>query len=294
MLPGLWFLFQNKTLSKFIKIKRRIVRFLAKTFIFIFLETDLVPCPLCRKENNFHVIHQVDRYGINISVVKCSCGLVFENPIPTEKFISLFYRTPLFRALDWGVLQTSEKVTKEFGAEARAIKHVNLLEQVIKSNGGSIIDIGASEGTFLKIFAEKHPNFERYAIEPGGNFAHFIDHGVVSVWKDLSLVPDSKKFETITLWHVLEHVREPEVFLKSIKKIMAEDGQLIIEVPDVERYGSDIRPIHLDHIFHFSEKTLTLMAEKSGLKCKFVTRESKYLMDSLYGMVLIFSKKNDI
>jgi len=272
------------------QLKRNIIRKLAIYRIKSILETESIDCPLCGSAQH-SVLHAKDRYGLPVSVVLCSCGFVFENPIPTGAFQEKFYGSPLFRALDWGILYPNRFVRREFKTEVRANKHIVLLERLLKDKVVpeicAMLDVGASEGTFVRLLHAKMPNIEIGAVEPG-NFGKSIS--VNNVWKSIDDIPSDKRFDLITLWHVLEHIREPENFLETLCAHLSPQGSIIIEVPDVSKYDNSIRPIHIDHLWHFSEETLSRLAAKAGLVVRDISRKQEELQDEVYGMVLTFTR----
>lgn len=270
-------------------LKRRIVRSYAKQRIVAELQTELVPCPLCGQSGPFMEVVPVDRYGIKIKTVFCQCGFMFENPMPTEFFLNYFYGSFLFRALDWGVFSVSSKIVHEFHAEKRAQKHINLLKKFVSSEtkGKTILDIGASEGTFLKKLGESYQTVARFAVEPGNNFSKLIDSGVLQVWPSFDLIPADSKFDLITMWHVLEHIRDPRSFVKKMARHCLPGGYVFIEVPDADKYDTTMRPYHIDHVVHFSGHTLSKLLLEEGFIVLGIESDPEVLMDELYGVAIV-------
>ncbi|MFC1496655.1 class I SAM-dependent methyltransferase [Candidatus Margulisiibacteriota bacterium] len=86
----------------------------------------------------------------------------------------------------------------------------------------------------------------------------------------LKLKPDS--YDIVSLWHVLEHVKNPEEYVKEIMNILKPNGKIIIEVPN---FNSWTRPITgkywlgLDlknHIHFFTPNTLINLLRKYKYK----------------------------
>ena len=92
------------------------------------------------------------------------------------------------------------------------------------------------------------------------------------------------KFEVVSLFHVLEHLENPERILKYIRdNILERNGFLIIQVPN---YGSWERKIFgrkwfgLDaprHLWHFSENNLKRVIENVGFKPIKVIKRNAWL-----------------
>ena len=45
-----------------------------------------------------------------------------------------------------------------------------------------------------------------------------------------------KQFDLVTIWHVLEHVRDPEAYIERIYRLLKDKGRLVIEVPNFDSH----------------------------------------------------------
>lgn len=276
-------------------IKRRVVRGISKARIRKALQTAQMACPICGNTAAFTTVFEIDRYGLPITTVRCdTCTLLFTNPAPTDAFLNTFYSSTMFRGLDWGVLKPNGRVLQEFNASGRAKNHIRFFKEVVfpKSGGvpSSILDIGSSDGTFLREFAKVFPQVTRFCIEPGKMFRKETEKEFERIYDAIEDVPEDKSFDILTAWHVLEHVRDPGTFLKHVASHMNASSRFVFEVPDADRFGTDIRPIHVDHICHYTEKTLGAVLEKAGLVIETVTRDSQYVGDNVYGIKVVAKK----
>ena len=110
-------------------------------------------------------------------------------------------------------------------------RRLNLVNKFKKP--GSILDIGAGIGQFLYL-AKDHfsetcgTEISKSAIETAKDmYSLDIIEGTIE-----SINFSSKKFDNITLFHVLEHVEEPQAVLKKCNNILTESGILFIAVPN--------------------------------------------------------------
>lgn len=83
------------------------------------------------------------------------------------------------------------------------------------------------------------------------------------------------KYDLITIYHVLEHLMEPDKKLSHIASLLAENGRILISVPRwldtlEEASGSPIQDFkglfHKDHINVFSETSLKNVIARAGLE----------------------------
>jgi SAM-dependent methyltransferase len=105
--------------------------------------------------------------------------------------------------------------------------------------------------------------------------------------------PEPDRFDVITLWHVLEHLPEPEKRLADFYRALRPGGLLLIAVPntashDRSHYGGDWAawdvPIHL---WHFQRLSIRKLFEGCGFEA---AGEEPMPFDSFY--ISMLSERN--
>lgn len=139
------------------------------------------------------------------------------------------------------------------------------------------LDIGSGTGVFS--YAMKNLGWQCTAIDPDPIASEHVAKkvGINSICGDF-LTMDYKKlgsFDLITLNKVLEHVENPVEMLANGIGLLQKDGLIYLEVPDGDT-AFQANPAHeeffIEHHHAFSISSLTLMVERSGLKCLEVKR----------------------
>ena len=87
--------------------------------------------------------------------------------------------------------------------------------------------------------------------------------------KDIPASHQNRKFDLIILRHVLEHIETPRPFIAALAAALSSNGQLWIEVPDLEstlerNLWSNFYQLHCNY---FSAATLDQMVATAGLRC---------------------------
>ncbi len=89
----------------------------------------------------------------------------------------------------------------------------------------------------------------------------------------------SETFDVIIAGEMIEHLSNPGLFLKGIQRFMNE--QTILVITTINAYsalrfmlyglrgkGGKNEPVHPDHVFYYSFKTLSLIVQRENLKIK--------------------------
>ena len=219
----------------------------------------LVKCPICESANleNYLTTKDFTFSNESFTVQKCAdCGFRFTNPIPKEEDIGSYYGADNYMS---HATQNKKGLMPFVYKRVRNMNLNNKLRLVKKhAKGKSLLDIGAGNGFFLN--ACQTEQFVVQGLEP--------DERARSVAKkdfdlDLNLPSEIKNmednsFDVITMWHVLEHVYHLKADIKEYKRVLKEDGSLIIALPNIDSYDSNYYKEYWDgldlplHLYHFT------------------------------------------
>ncbi len=183
-------------------------------------------CPNCKN-------HQSKcKYVIeNLCVVKCSnCSLVFlGNPSHEGSLYDEYYDTIAYDAKDYNRFSKFKSLSELFIINEQRLDFIKR-----ERKSGRLLDIGCGQGFFLKT-AQEH-GFDIYGIDVSKRAVLYASNtfGIKASVKTLDdLLIQDKTFDLITLWHVLEHFVNPVEELQKIRRLLANDGVCIIEVPNL-------------------------------------------------------------
>ncbi|MPN55923.1 hypothetical protein SDC9_203607 [bioreactor metagenome] len=93
-----------------------------------------------------------------------------------------------------------------------------------------------------------------------------------------------EKFDYITLFHVLEHLKDPIQLLKKLETKLTDSGEIIIEVPNADdalitiynNYWFMSFVFWSCHLFVFNAHTLLNLVEKAGFKVNYIKHVQRY------------------
>jgi len=227
-----------------------------------------ITCNLCGQNQDFFILEKDEP---TYSVLQCSiCSLIFVHPQPDPKFLALHYDKSYYE--EW--------INKQ--AHDRSFMWEKRLDRLNRSGkSGRLLDVGCGEGTFLQ--AAKHRGWQVNGTEISSYAAQAASTilGVEIFCGELVDAPYPPcSFDMITLWHVLEHTRDPMAVLTKARELLKSDGLLIIAVPNVNNFLMQIayclvrgRKLKLFsphdrevHLYHFSPVTIKAYLQKSGFE----------------------------
>jgi 2-polyprenyl-3-methyl-5-hydroxy-6-metoxy-1,4-benzoquinol methylase len=92
-----------------------------------------------------------------------------------------------------------------------------------------LLDYGAGGGSFL--LDARSRGWDVRGFEPGRRGVQTCCGAGLDVTDDLSELP-SGAFGVVTMHHVLEHIADPAVALRDVRRLLAPGGRLFVEVPN--------------------------------------------------------------
>lgn len=213
---------------------------------------------------------------------------VAKTDIENIKDISLYYDSKnydSFKNEAKGVLDIMYFLTQQIMFRYKLF----LIKVHLKRN--RILDYGAGSGKFASYLSKK--SFKTSIVEPYNKKTNNVSQLNIDVFENIADIPKSYKYDGVTLWHVLEHLPNPENILTKIHSILETNGVLMIAVPninslDAKYYESNWAALDVPrHIWHFTSKGLISLVESRGFK---LTKKHPLWFDAFY--ISYISEKN--
>jgi len=246
-----------------------------------------INCPICENndysvflEKKIEVLDPTKLYGAANGIkdtqdlVKCkNCSLIYENPRLDEQLIIDGYT----HANEDGHDTQYHLRVKSFYKAISKIK--NKLPQDPK-----ILDVGSAGGAFLEA-ALKHGFKNVEGIEPSEQLYEKATKRNLKIFNgDLKefIKKTDKKFDLVCYWDVIEHLADPKKELELSKKILKDDGLLLINFPDIgtlqaKLFGKNFWWIISVHLVHFTKNTMKRLFDLVGFKTVYVSKYWQYL-----------------
>lgn len=244
-------------------------------------------CPICNatKFAPFIVCKDHTTSQEFFEIQNCeTCGLALTNPRPDSQTIGKYYASNSYishNAKPNSVLDLVYFLARRFTLQWK--------KKLISSyaNTGSLLDYGCGTGEFLNICRKN--GWDCSGVEPSEEArAIALQTTGINICKNYEDL-GNKKFDAITLWHVLEHVHDLNKLIDHLKNSLTKSGILLIAVPNYkspdaivyQQYwaGYDVPR----HLWHFSKETMTLLLKKHELRLNEILPMK---LDSLYVSIL--------
>ncbi len=123
----------------------------------------------------------------------------------------------------------------------------------------NILDIGAGTGDFLN-FCQLN-SWNVFGVEPSEKARNIASKKGIELKENINLF-QNKKFDVITLWHVLEHVENLSEYIHLLSNLLSDNGRLVIAVPNYKSYDAHYYKefwAAFDvprHLWHFSQSSI--------------------------------------
>jgi len=135
--------------------------------------------------------------------------------------------------------------------------------------GNNMLDIGCSGGYFLSIASKQ--GFETSGIEPNKQeSAYAAENGIKIAGATIYELENNARFDVITLWVVLEHIREPINYLKHLRSHLNANGLIFVQVPSSDSLAARVMRDAcnmfdgIEHLTLFSARSLEIAFTKAG------------------------------
>lgn len=221
-----------------------------------FQRTEYVGCPLCgvlRSPRRIDV-----KFGLTAMVAECpSCHVAFQTPRPSVE-ASTAYMTRRWSDSDRYVADSDAQT-------ARARKQLRVVHSV-RQPPGTLLDFGAGAGAFVA------------AARDGGWTATGVEQSATAIARaralhaiTLSEAVPRGQFDVITLWDVIEHLRDPEHLLSTLRSTLAPRGRIFVETGNYQSWlrllKGDAWGLYLfDHQYYFTPGSLAALMTRVGFR----------------------------
>jgi SAM-dependent methyltransferase len=159
-----------------------------------------------------------------------------------------------------------------------ARRRMELLRPFLGANqeDPSCLEIGCGPGYFLQELQQVSQAV--FGLELSTAHAEYARGLGLAIYEEpLEKVQFDRSFDLIFLFHVLEHIADPEAYLKTLKSLLTAEGRIVVEVPGISDALIQLyrvpgfRSFYFQepHLYYFTEESLQLLGAELGLSVEF-------------------------
>lgn len=254
-------------------------------------------CPLC-KSNDLQkdYIKTKDYFLSNeeFSISKCrNCSFQFTDPRPANDQLDRYYQSEEYLSHDPRISSLKDWLYRLIKRYSLKTKYKLVVKYSGKSKG-DILDYGCGTGELLHYFSMK--DWNAFGVEPNEKARKSAkEKPGLKVFSSAGELINTKMFDVIMLWHVIEHLPLLHENIDQLKSKLKPGGRIFIAIPNVqspdsEYYGKYWAALDLPrHLYHFNKETFTRFAHDKKLQLDAVLPMK---FDSFYVSLLSEKYKN--
>lgn len=254
-------------------------------------------CPVCGSADIRNVLSAKDHTvsGESFAIAECNaCTLRFTQNVPDAASILPYYKSENYIShtnTSKGLINRLYQWVRKRTIRSKA----TLVKKTTGVDKGKLLDVGSGTGAFVNEM--KQQGWQVTGLEPDNDARQLAKQVFNADLDDVSQfykLP-AASYDAITLWHVLEHVHDLQVYVQQLKNLLKENGKIFIALPN---YTAKDAAIYKDywaaydtprHLYHFSPRSMQVLIERNGLK---LLQHKPMWYDSFYISMLSSKYKN--
>jgi 2-polyprenyl-3-methyl-5-hydroxy-6-metoxy-1,4-benzoquinol methylase len=229
----------------------------------------------------------------NPPLFRCSCGLVYVDPLPDPASVSAREEEAFHGGLRDETAEMFAAYYRNYPDDpvVRGFKAtVGHLRELC--GGGRLVDVGIGTGLLLHLATRAGFTARGVEISSAAAERARAEFGVDVVVGDFLSCDVAGPVDAITMADVVEHTPDPRAFLARAVELLRPGGVLFVAVPNhrsplfwvadliarLPGLGPLAKRLYVpNHYYYFTPATLTRLVRDVGLEVKLVREESPYL-----------------
>ena len=225
----------------------------------------ITACPICGSRY-LHYAFSLEQHRI----VRCNdCGFMLINPQPSNEALEQIY------GRDYFIFSSDQEGLNHVAAlkKSTADRYLDLLFPTDAMISGSLLEIGCGGGDLLSRAAARGLKVTGVEYSPHAcatarsKIEEF--HGEV-IQGEINVLEGQKEcFDYIVFCDVLEHVRDPRLFLQTVFDLLKPNGAIFCVVPSLDSRSAKLLKTNwmefkLEHLSYFDTKSLRSLLFQEG------------------------------
>ena len=240
-------------------------------------------CVVCDKRNFYKKVSIKDPLdgSTAYNLMLClSCKTISTDPVPKD--LGRYYKD------SYDSYQKKKSFFSSVYGFSQRFNNYYKTRILKKINARFVLDYGCGSGSFLRYTRER--GYETSGYEPINKTNDKRISNSMGSFKN-------KMYDCITLWHVLEHTKNPVGVMNKLKGKLKKNGTILVALPNYSSYdntyynnmwaGYDVPR----HLYHFNNESFMFLSQKVGLR---LVEKKPLLLDAFYVSILSEKKKKSM
>ena len=228
------------------------------------------------------------RDDLNRWAVRCNvCGHIQVYPLPEDDEIRKYYEENYHKKRNFESDQSDEEKIN-FYEGLDSMRKNTLLCQI--PDNSNVLEIGSGYGWFLEKIKDSGVKID--GVEINQDMINFVQNrsGIKMINHNFvyEIAPKTmyKAYDVIFMFDVLEHVRNPVVFLNNVKTCLKHGGLLFVEVPNFDDGNKEYSKAYNDflyiyqHLSYFTPEALKFTLKQAGFTDILIKGMQRYSIEN--------------
>ncbi|PCI42178.1 MAG: hypothetical protein COB46_01310 [Rhodospirillaceae bacterium] len=237
-------------------------------------------CPLCSADQNAQAVVTRHVFGEHQgqAIFRCEhCDIRYLFPGLSEEDEARLYAAEFEKFMEKRSASDAGWENPEAHIKANEVeekRRSHFLSKHLPPHG-RILEVGCSSGFMLHDLSSK--GYECVGVEPSGVFSDYVTHRGIPCFNSLEALIENGEhkegFDVILHYYVMEHIGDPQTFLRQQLELLKPNGILVFEVPNATDALSSLYDITayekfiwvVSHQWYFSQASMKFLLKDIGV-----------------------------
>ena len=204
---------------------------------------------------------------------RCKCGLLYNKIYPDNKSLNNLYSN-----------QNDNVISGDILLDLKTKKaYLSQIDNIVFKNSKKlkILEVGADNGSFLKLIKERHTDCELYAIEPNNNMHKKLDKITKKNFNNINEIGHEIKFDLIIAIHVFDNIPSLNEYFQKLNTLLNQEGSIFGVVHNEKSLMSKVLgcrwpAYRLQHPHLFNHSSINLFFSSFDFNKMFIKRTTNF------------------
>ena len=201
-------------------------------------------------------------------IVRCNnCGYGIYKKRIHPNVLEYYYKTAYWQAKGIPEKQFGDMNLVLNDARAKG-QYAFIRDYISVMNHIELLEIGAGSAFTSRLTRHNLKEINIDVVEPGEGWEPYYKANNIKLISKMFPPTTDKKYNYIHTSHWLEHVINLNSSITELKKLLSDDGQIFVEVPNCNSEYYELDVGDSPHIHFFTERSLILLFQKYNFECE--------------------------